>query len=220
MINAGPFSTFAQNFLVGSYLLDNAAEGNLAAGDVLDAIELNFRDGWVYEAIADGKSRGWYQGPALAGGDREQPVWLTGSGMREAERLIQSGVEVVFRNSIDDPLSAEAKSEQVIAKLDRTSPSYLLVSSHLVELENIINGLVEAETAERSRIKAGIVAARELWKAEELEIIQVKVGVLLAVQNASAFLKKLGKEVAIDLIVDGIKAVLKQEATKLLGLST
>ncbi len=217
--NSGPFSTFAQNFLVGSYLLGNSGQNDLYSGDVLDSVNLMFREDWVYKAIAEGKSKGWYQGPALAGGDREQPVLLTGPGMREAERLIQSGVNVELRQGSDELSGEKAPQESQIVKLDRDSQRYLQVENDLGEIERAIDSIGGPENAERSRIRAGIAAARELWKAEELEVIQIKVGILLAVENASAFLKRLGKDVTVGLIVDGVKEVIKKEAAKLLGLS-
>ena len=50
---------------------------------------------------------------------------------------------------------------------------------------------------------------RKLWEAAELRVIQIQIGVILAVEDAASVLAPLGKAVGINLLVDLIKQIIK-----------
>ncbi|KTW02471.1 hypothetical protein SB4_03340 [Sphingomonas sanguinis] len=51
--------------------------------------------------------------------------------------------------------------------------------------------------------------AETLWSTGNLKLLQVKVGVLMAVEDASRLLAETAKQVAVSLLIDAIKAFVK-----------
>ena len=58
---------------------------------------------------------------------------------------------------------------------------------------------------------AGLEAAELLWDAAQLKLIQIKVGVIMAVEDARKVLAGTAKAVAGALIVDAIKSLVKNQ---------
>jgi hypothetical protein len=65
------------------------------------------------------------------------------------------------------------------------------------------------DPAAKDRIYRSLDAAWTIWQASELKLIQLKVGVLMAVEDAARILKGTVKAVAAALLVDTIKAFVK-----------
>ncbi|WP_440977984.1 hypothetical protein ACQHGV_09350 [Sphingomonas pseudosanguinis] len=86
----GSYTTFEEQFLVAAYYTSN----------ILDRDEVSFREvcqqfaiepnrRWLDRALSHFVAMSWIDGPLLLGGADEQPISLTASGLREAEKLIE-----------------------------------------------------------------------------------------------------------------------------------
>ena len=98
-----------------------------------------------------------------------------------------------------------------IVPLNHNEPDYLAISEGLTAVTEAVRGFndYEADPAERDRVLASLSSAIALWDAAQLKIVQVKVGVSLAAEDASHFLTGTAKAVAATILVDAIKAFVK-----------
>ena len=98
-----------------------------------------------------------------------------------------------------------------VVRFDHNSAAHKEISSGLENLFLEIRGNNQVgETAEeRDRILRSLDAARMLWSATELRVVQIKVGIILAVEDAHSALAKIGAGVGVALLVDAIKALVK-----------
>lgn len=98
-----------------------------------------------------------------------------------------------------------------IVPLDHNDPNYRKIEDGLAEIREALRGQndLDVSDAERDRLIASVSAAQNLWASAELKLIQVKVGVLMAVEDAQKALTKTARAVAGALIVDMIKAFVK-----------
>jgi hypothetical protein len=110
--------------------------------------------------------------------------------------------------------SLEAKvipASDRIVTLDHNAPAYAQVRDGLEDLLTKVreNNEVGESAAHRQRLLHSLEAAQKLWDAAELKLIQIQVGVVLAIEDAGTALKTVGKLVAIGLMIDAIKALVK-----------
>jgi hypothetical protein len=88
------YSDFANQFLVAAYVAAEELQLPNAdlSGTVLDNFEFAHKDGWIISAIEEFTRNGWFAGPLTGGGERDQPIDFTATGLRQAEALIDQGV--------------------------------------------------------------------------------------------------------------------------------
>lgn len=100
-----------------------------------------------------------------------------------------------------------------IVGLDHNSADYRRISLELVGIRDVLRDANFAgETGqERDRLSDTIDAAIKLWSSSQLKIIQVKVGILMAVEDVGRALEKAGKSVGWALIQDLIKSYVKNK---------
>lgn len=96
-----------------------------------------------------------------------------------------------------------------MVSLDHNAPEYREIAEGISGLEEQVRGCNEISPEERDYLKAGLAAAKILWDSQQLRVIQVKVGVLMAVQDAVNTLEKLGKAVALKFLIDAIKSFVR-----------
>jgi hypothetical protein len=110
------------------------------------------------------------------------------------------------------PSSAPASDR--IVPLNHNEQGYLLVERGISELSEAVRTVNDLPIApeERDQILAGLSAAAVLWNSAQLKIIQVKVGVLMAIEDAGRVLANTVKAVAIAVFVDAIKSIVKNHA--------
>ncbi|WP_294322750.1 hypothetical protein [uncultured Sphingomonas sp.] len=96
---------------------------------------------------------------------------------------------------------------------DHNSADAVDISRGIAELLDDVRGANDAELdpADRSRVIAQLEAANKIWNAGSFRILQLKVGVLLAISDAGYFLKSTSKAVAAALLTDAIKAFVKSK---------
>ena len=101
----------------------------------------------------------------------------------------------------------------MLVPLDHNSPDYLAIKDGLSSLYDRVreDNQVGSSTSDRSRILNGLSAAMQLWSSSELQLIQIKVGVLMAVEDAYHALVTIGKEVGKSILTDLIKQFIKSK---------
>jgi hypothetical protein len=107
--------------------------------------------------------------------------------------------------------SQEVPAADRIVSLNHNQPQYLEVQQGLAEIRKSVRELndLPVEAAERDRIISGLAAAETLWSGTQLKVLQIKVGVLMIVEDAAKALISTAKAVTAALLVDTIKAFVK-----------
>ncbi|WP_097091412.1 hypothetical protein [Novosphingobium sp. Chol11] len=110
--------------------------------------------------------------------------------------------------------SAEAEivpAANRLVRLDHNQPEYREVARGLSELfEQVRQDNQIGETAEeRDRLLRSLAAATELWSAAELHLIQIRVGIIMAIEDTASAAVKVGKALGEALLVDAIKRIVK-----------
>ncbi len=110
----------------------------------------------------------------------------------------------------------EAETMQVpaadrVVTINHNSPEYKLVEDGLRDLLTTVhqNNEVGDSANHRERLLSTLHAAQALWQSTELKLIQIEVGVMMAVEDAGLALKKVGSLVTIGIIIDAIKHLIK-----------
>ncbi|MWV28086.1 hypothetical protein [Aurantiacibacter rhizosphaerae] len=143
---------------------------------------------------------------------------------------IHRGIEVddpdaagAAREESSGPSAIGILSDEVVAEivpaadrlvtLNHNSPEHKEVSSKLDEIFQTARSDNEfgSTPAERERLLNSLEAAQALWKSAELKVIQVKVGVIQALEETQEAFREIGKAVGVGLIVDLIKRIVKDQ---------
>ncbi len=98
-----------------------------------------------------------------------------------------------------------------LVPISHNAPEYREVDRSLTELQELMRGSngQDFSEEERSRVIAGLEAARSLWKSLELSYMQIKVGVIIAAEAAANALKSSVQKAASSLLVEAIKAAIR-----------
>ena len=104
-------------------------------------------------------------------------------------------------------------SDRVVG-FDHNNPDFAEISDGLADLREAVRVTNDSETKpqDRERILAALDAAQLLWRSAQIRVIQLKVGILLALEDATKFLASTAKAVAAALLVDTFKAFVKNHA--------
>ncbi|MGB3794697.1 MAG: hypothetical protein WA957_00130 [Alteraurantiacibacter sp.] len=166
----------------------------------------------MYEML---NKHGWATADSGGPTDLDLKLIITFNGKAQAERLLERGIEPSLVKPTPPQAGAikatVAPASDRIVSLQHNSPEYKDIADGLASLVEQIRqeNQVGESSGERDRILRSLTAARELWGATELRVIQVKVGVVMAVEDATDALTRLGKEVGkaglIDLILNYAK---------------
>jgi hypothetical protein len=204
-----PFSDFSKQFLVAAYLENQRIGDAVESGLIARSYDLKFGPNWIVRVVEGAIKQGWMAGSVNAGGDEYQVIYLTGAGMAEAERLIGQGIEVTWHGVTIEGKVTTIDTDQRIVKFDHNSEEFLRIRSGLADLRHVIESADEIETSERSRLLSSLSAADALMDAAQLKVIQVRVGVIMVIEDALAALGKTTKALTFALLVDGVKALVK-----------
>lgn len=98
-----------------------------------------------------------------------------------------------------------------LVSLDHNLPEYKEISRGIADLREKVRGInsQDIDIEEKSRILAGLAGASALWEAAQLKVLQVKVGILMAVEDAENALSALFKDVGVALLIEAIKSFVK-----------
>ena len=102
-----------------------------------------------------------------------------------------------------------------VVRFDHNNPYFVEISAGISDVREAVratNGL-DTGSEDRERILAALDAAQFLWKSVQIKVIDLKVGILLALEDATKFLAATAKAVAAALLVDTFKAFVKNHAS-------
>ena len=122
-------------------------------------------------------------------------------GYRKVEQLVLAS----------EPASGAAPASDRLVAFNHNSPEFSEIRDGIRDLYESLRGANEltVDENERSRIAHSLLAAVELWEAVQLKAIQVKIGILMAVEDARNSLAATAKAVSAALLIDAIKALVK-----------
>ena len=109
---------------------------------------------------------------------------------------------------VGSTLEPQSVTQQIIA-LDKESEEFKQVQAGLDELIERARGANDLE--DRDRILASLSAAQTLWSSASLRLVQIKVGVLLAIEDATNALGFVAKGVGAGLLIDLVKSIVKSK---------
>ena len=215
------YSQTEKRLLTAVYYAANRLDKDIVSvEEVLQTFDFPLPERQARTALSAFVERGYSKTSMIFGDLEDQQVWLTADGIIEAERLINSRESDILefdraRHSgavLHYSVEAEVvpASDRVV-RLDHNLPAYTEVKSSLDELyEQIRADNAVGETPEhRDRLLRSLQAAKWLWEAAELRVVQVKVGIILAIEDAAEALRAVGKMIGVAILVDAIKAVVK-----------
>ena len=118
---------------------------------------------------------------------------------------------------VEDYVVADYVESDVAPAADRivafshNAPEYQEIAQGIADVQEHVRSAndLTVDEAEKDRISKGLAAAAALWEATQLKVIQVKVGILMAVQEAVVALGATAKAVSVALLVDAIKAFVR-----------
>ncbi|WP_395629306.1 hypothetical protein [Sphingorhabdus sp.] len=116
----------------------------------------------------------------------------------------------ISRPQLDQP-EAQIPAADRIVPLNHNEPDYVSIRRELREIIEAERGINDTDISaeQRDRIKKGLAAASELWEATELKLIHVKIGVVMAIEDAKPIFKETARLSAIDALIAAIKAFIK-----------
>jgi len=134
--------------------------------------------------------------------DEGEEFWTLG---KEGFELVEA-----HQQSLEAAAEAAPASDRVV-RFNHNAPDAQQIAEQLAEVRESVRGAngPDIDEQERGRVFEALTIAEEIWKSSNFKLIQLKVGVLLAVEDAAALLAKTAKNVAAALLVDAIKSFVK-----------
>lgn len=130
------YTTFEKQLLVGAYELgEELVEQFVPVRQILDTYMLSPRPNWISRALEAYLSYGYATDVRHIGQEIDQEVFLTGAGVREAERLIEEGFMPPRTPALEtspEEVASPVKSSEPELLLQRLIPAAdrLVSSSH------------------------------------------------------------------------------------------
>ncbi len=121
--------------------------------------------------------------------------------------ISESGYKKVERDMREGALERVPASDRIV-NFNHNQPDALEIQQGLADVKEAVRGsnLEDVDDSERTRVIASLEAAENLWRAAAFRVIQLKIGVLMAVEDAARLLKNTAKSVAASMLVEAIKA--------------
>jgi hypothetical protein len=205
----GAYSTLEKRLIAAAYYVSNRLDQDTVSLDEISkhfSFEMPAR--FVRNILIDLNDRGLSKEKIFSGSLGEQRIWLTPSGIREAETIIDQNETDVQNFALD---AGSVNPDFVIIKFDKRDQSYLDVSSGLERLRSEIqrHNDVGISGEERDRLIDSLAAASTLWSSAGLKLIQIRIGILLAIEDAGRALGAAGKAVAWETLRDVVVDIVK-----------
>jgi hypothetical protein len=126
---------------------------------------------------------------------------LTGDGFSLVE------TEMLYDQVPDD----QAPASDRVVRFNHNAPEAQEIATLIDDICESVRGANGAEIneLERERVSAALGVAKAVWQSGSFKLIQLKVGVLMAAEDAAALLISNAKHVAAAMLVDAIKAFAK-----------
>ncbi|WP_324260399.1 hypothetical protein U4960_09450 [Altererythrobacter sp. H2] len=216
------YDDFAEAFLRALYLETEKSEQEYHAAEKLLAnYSLAPKPHWISRLADDWEFSYFKDVSKVSGGYGGWSFRISAEGARKVEEAIEAEetIEVVFGKEANglkfsDHFEAKAiPASDRLVPLNHNSAEYKEIDEGLTSLLNDVRGnnAVGETVEERERIVRSLSAAAEYWASLELKVIQIRVGVVMAVEDAGKALERVGKATAWSLLVDLIKRLVKDK---------
>jgi DNA-binding MarR family transcriptional regulator len=161
--------------LVASYLhSEDTGNEQVTVSEVLDKYSIEARPNWVRRAISSLTDEGYAKGRMHMGSERDQRVWLTAQGVKEAERLLDE--EIVTIKMPENNIPIESPASTADSSRWTGLPSGFRWSEEkrekLIDQLGAIEGALDSSSlgnVDKAQARAYVVAARALAEAPEPE---------------------------------------------------
>lgn len=110
-----------------------------------------------------------------------------------------------------DIVEDSAPASNRVVRFNHNAPDAEEIAAQLAQVSEDVRGAngPEMDEQERERIFSALNIAKDIWQSANFRLIQLKVGVLIAVEDAAVLLAKTSKHVAAAMLIDAIKAFAK-----------
>ncbi len=205
---------FTHRYLLALYLIHRDDRGSFQSVTSLKQRFALPSDEYLESELADMlESRGWARVHRTHGAAYSWSLELLVGGREAAEHLLEQGLTLDESDSTHSPdnvveIVGIPASDRLVP-INHNAPEYSEIAAQLIAVKESVRGFNEAPEADRNRIITALEAAQTYWEALELKVIQVKVGILMAAEDAADLLANSAKAVAAALLVDAIKSFIK-----------
>lgn len=221
------FEEYAERFLAALYLETEKFDATfVSAKKIHDKYGFKpGRDNWISRMSDDWEYTMFKDVSKVLGGYEGWSFRLSPDGYRHVEANFRDVDEVSAYLDQNGPSTEPARAAEIrdsaeaeivpaanrLVRLNHNQSEYQEVARGLDELfEQVRQDNQIGETAEeRDRLLRSLTAAKELWSAAELFVIQIRVGIIMAIEDATAAAVAVGKAVGAALLVDLIKQIVK-----------
>lgn len=139
------FSSFQDEFLVATYdLSERTGQELVETGEIFAKYPISRRPNWIVRALLDFANRGLIQQTLTHNDELSQSVWLTAAGMREAERLMQSGVVLFSADDFGDTTSdvpTATEFDTILARVVPASDRLVTLGDNSEFSQSLLNGV-------------------------------------------------------------------------------
>ena len=207
----GSYTVFEKRLLAAAYFVSNRTDKYaVTISEIREHFNFEIPDRFARIALADIYARELSTGYLTEESLENHTIALTAAGIKEAEAIISGNESDISEFDIADHSVPAADR---LVTLDHNSPEYQEISRELNNLKDALRLTNDAGESggERDRLVDSLDAAIQLWSSSQLKILQIKVGVIMAVEDVGAALQKAGKAVGWSLIVELIKGYVKNK---------
>ena len=207
----GSYTVFEKRLLAAAYFVSNRTDNYaVTISEIREHFNFEIPDRFARIAFADIYARELSTGYLTEESLENHTIALTAAGIKEAEAIISGNESDISEFDIADHSVPAADR---LVTLDHNSPEYQEISRELNNLKDALRLTNDAGESgdERDRLVDSLDAAIQLWSSSQLKILQIKVGVIMAVEDVGAALQKAGKAVGWSLIVELIKGYVKNK---------
>jgi hypothetical protein len=225
------FRAFQNRVMLEMYRSWLNGSGLVSIGRVLKEAGVEWERGWLVRVHESLKQEGYLEGPANRRNEEMTAGALTPRGLLYVEEHILPKEQIdqktpgAFQSDAfqtdafqTEAISAQDRAEAVvvpasdrIVRFDHNQPEYVEIAKGLISVREAVRELNDSsvDNDERQRILASFDSAQALWKSLNLKVIQLKVGILMTLEDAVHFLGTTAKAVVAALLVDTFKAFVK-----------
>ena len=169
----------------------------------------------VSEILAHGdiKLGGGLVGRVLVLSQEEEDIFSSSNdGGVEYWTLGREGFDLVEASQGADREGDYAPAADRIVRFNHNSPEASEIAKRIEETLEAVRGVnsPEVEELERRRVSQALVVARDLWQSGQFKVVQFRVGVLLAVEDAAKLVSSTTLAVSTSLLVDALKSFAKR----------
>ena len=183
-------------------------EGLISLGAIIESEAVEYSPLGNSLGISDGANFPLWLRELVDAGlvERRLPTNINESIAYYVSDLEPNGIEVG-----DSPSMRRPSVHRSLLRLDLDVPERVEIQQKIADLIEVVRGTNDAEikAEEKQRVLAGLAGADALWRSPYLDPLQIRIGVILAIDDGIELLGKAGKAVAFALLIDIIKAYVR-----------